>query len=393
MAQAETVKKQSRLTPLESNELGAEVRNRRLGLVNGLLIGLAIAIGAWGIQAIGQSKIPTNIGYGGFIIAAVLVLIVAGLVGWLTARIGKTPLTLLIWLVASILFSAIISIQSSQIRTLTVWLRDNRFWGRAVFQTQAFSSTWVNLLAIILAGFFLILLLGVLGLMQEYRLDGIERALGKGGRLSGRAILLLLLPMPLVAGAGFMTDRFLDSAKTAASLQLVNQAIEAGRDYEGDLVQLGNRIGLNVNAIRGVRDQMSGNYNLMMGEIDPEAATTVIVAHFDSGAWISCRIINEQLSFCFDAAPPYTTGFSSLITGEPVPDDCRFCTPEADEAWLSWLEERSDRFSGGPQIERLAQQGNHVLMRAGSESGDYAIQCWFEGSSPPVSLVSCEEVN
>ena len=174
--------------------------------------------------------------------------------------------------------------------------------------------------------------------------------------------------------------------------RLVHDAIQTGRTYEGDLFELGLRDGINYSAIRGVRDQMSPNYTLFLGESDPESSSTTIVAHFDNEAWINCRVIAGQLNFCYDASPPYTLGLASLITGEPIPEDCRNCLPRADEPLLAWLGAKGDNFRGQLQTLRLAQRGSHVLMRVESERSDYAIECWFEGISP-VRATKCEEAS
>jgi hypothetical protein len=136
---------------------------------------------------------------------------------------------------------------------------------------------------------------------------------------------------------------------------------------------------------------MSADYTLMIGDSDPIMSTMYVIAQFDNGAWINCRVLADQLNFCYDAAPPYTVGLSSLITGQPVPEECRNCVPQSENAQLDWLRSHHDRFGPDLQISRLAQWGRYVLMQVSSESSGQAIECWFEGTSP-VWLESCTEV-
>jgi hypothetical protein len=70
-------------------ELNQSSTYRILGLVNGLLLGLALALGAWGISGYTQSSLPVRMPVTGFVLAAVLVLTFAGTAGWLTARLSK----------------------------------------------------------------------------------------------------------------------------------------------------------------------------------------------------------------------------------------------------------------------------------------------------------------
>jgi hypothetical protein len=268
-------------------------------------------------------------------------------------------------------------------RTLTVWLADRRFWGLPVYP-----FTVGPLIAPVLAGFFVILVLLFLAVLQNYRLEATGREVNEHGRLQIRAWLQLLLPLPAVILAGMVTRNVIGDP-SAQAVQAVHQAIQRTLAYDGDLFELGLREGLNYSALNAVRDQLSPGYTLAIGGLEPEASITYVVAHFDNDAWVNCRLISDYLSFCFDAAPPYAIGLASLITGEELPEDCFGCLPQVSEEWRPWLRSKGANFNGPPQIRRLAQWGGYVLMRA--ESDGYALDCWFSGISP-VRLNSCEEV-
>ena len=136
---------------------------------------------------------------------------------------------------------------------------------------------------------------------------------------------------------------------------------------------------------------MTENYTLRVGQIDPASSMAFVLAEFDNEAWINCRTINDQLSFCYDAAPPYTTGLASLISGEPVPEDCLACLPRVEEETADWLRQQGEVLGDNLQIERLAQWGGYVLMGVRSEAGDQALECWFSSMSP-VEIEHCETV-
>jgi hypothetical protein len=201
-----------------------------------------------------------------------------------------------------------------------------------------------------------------------------------------------LLPLPFVALAGFITNDFVGEAHSIRALPQLQQVFDVGRTYEGDLFELSLKENLNYNAIRGVREQLSPNYKMLIGETDSVMSASYIIAHFDNGAWINCRLFNDQLSFCYDASLPYTIGLGSLITGQPPAEDCRGCLPNVDEDLADWLQQQGERFSGQPQVTRLNQQGSHVLMRAEAPDGSAAVECWFEGNTR-VRLVSCSDAS
>ncbi|MCA9928569.1 MAG: hypothetical protein KC419_08830 [Anaerolineales bacterium] len=357
---------------------------RKIGLLNGLFIGLGIALGSWGISTVTLSRLPVLMPYPSLIAAALLVVALCALTGRLTVQIQRTWSTLLLWLGTAVLVILVISYQPTILRTWMVWLADRRFWGLPIYP-QAEADFYVYLLA----GFFILLLLVVLGLLETFRLEGVLRELGQNGRFLPRSWTLLLLPVPFAFAAGFLTIQFIGDT-TAAAVSLVHQAIEGSRGYEGDLFQLGLKDGINYSAFRGVQDRMTPTYTLAIGGEDAAMSSTFVTITFDNELWVSCRVISGQLTFCADASPIYFIGLTSLITGEPIPEQCLNCLPTVDEQLAQWLAARRSQFNGPPQISRLAQWGSYVLVEAASQSGSYKMTCWFSGVSP-VQLDSCTE--
>jgi hypothetical protein len=356
---------------------------RRASTWNGLLIGLALALGIWGLEAINLLQVPVVLRYPSLLFAALLLVAGFGLTGWLTGRWEKTWMVLPVWLVTAVLATYLIAYQPTFGRTLTVWLADRRFWGLPVYP-----FTTGSLIAPVLAGFFVVLVLLLLAVLQNYRLESAGREVNENGRLQLQAWLQLLLPLPFIFIAGMVT-RDIASDPSAPALQTVYHAIQRTLTYDGDLYELGLREGLNYSAFNSVRDQLTPDYSMAIGGLEPEAAITYVVVHFANDAWVNCRLISDYLSFCYDAAPPYTVGLVSLITGEELPETCLGCFPRLDAEWQTWLRSKGENFTTAPRIRRLAQWGGYVLMRA--DSDEYALECWFSGISP-VQLDHCEEV-
>lgn len=355
----------------------------KLGLINGLLIGLALALGVWGLQVVNLAGVPVPLQYPSILVGTLFLAAICAVTGWITGRFEQIIIVFLLWLVAGMLATLLIAYQPTIGRTLTVWVADSRFRSLPIYPSQI-----VSLTAPILAGFFIFMAFGFLALLQNYRLETIAVEVDENGRLQRRGWFLLLLPLPILIVAGAITAALFNDPGTQA-LQLVHRAIPVVVNSEGDLFAQGLEDGLNYSAFNSVRDQLTTDYVLRLGEIDPLNSITYVVVHFDQGAWVTCRILNESLSFCYDAASPYTIGLASLITGEELPDPCPGCLPRIDEELQSWLTSQGDNFNGPPQIRREAQWGRYVLMRA--ESKEYAIECWFNGFSP-VQLESCAEV-
>jgi hypothetical protein len=358
----------------------------RLGLLNGCLIGLSLGLGVWALDAIFLIAAPVRLGGLSLLLGIVALVILGGLSGWLAAWVDRGWASGLIWLVAASLMVSVIGHAPYEGRTLLVWVTDRRSWGLPVyaFSDAAQTGMW-------LAGFFILLLLGLLGLIQSYRLESVAGETEAGGRPGLRGWFLLCLPLPLVLAVGLVADGMVNSPLRGAP-QLVNEVIRTGRTYSGDLFALSREEGVNYNAIAGLQDQMSENYALSLGSIDLGAAETVhVVADFDNGAWINCRVVMDQVALCYDASLPYMQGFPSLLTSGVLPEDCPQCYFRTDDEQRAWLRARSENFRGPPRVSRLAQWGSYVLIQAESSDGEYVIQCLFEGASP-VQLQRCWEV-
>ena len=357
---------------------------RKLGFWNGLFIGLALALGSWGLEAWRLITIPSPQGSTSVLLSGFIVVAVCTFTGWLTARLARGWLTVLMWFAVGVLAAAFIGYQPYIGRTLGVWLADSRFWGIDVFPFTTGSP-----LGLILGGLVVILILTLFGILQSYRLEAAVGEVKSNGRLSARAWMILLIPFPFVFAAAIATSSAqVNPAARAAAV--VYDGIEVARAYDGDLFQLGLERGSNYAALQSVRELLNDSYTLNVGEIDPDSSMAFVLAEFEDGTWINCRVQNDQLSFCFDATPLYEIGLTSLISGVP-PDDCPTCVPRATEETHQWLAARAGQLGPEPQIERLAQWGGYVLLRATAVDDSFVVDCWFDKMSP-LTLDRCEEV-
>ena len=374
---------------MEATEQDVQARRLSLkfGLLNGLFIGLGLALGVWASDAIFLGLSHVRLAYPPMLLGVLALAALGALAGWLAAWVARAWASALIWLGAGILMIRVIGMVPYEGRSLIVWLADRRAWGLPIYPSGEAAGVGVWL-----AGFFVVLVLIVFGLLQPYRLEGVAGETNRDGRLGGRGWFLLLLPVPLVVAVGFVADSMVNKPLRVAP-QLVDEAITVGRTYEGDLFEYGLEKGVNYQAISAVRDQMSENYTLSIGSVDLGVSDTVmVVADFDNGAWVNCRVVAEQLSFCYDASLPYMQGLPAVITTGELPEDCPYCKFSLSDDLRSRLHGRKADFAGTPEIARLAQWGSHVLVQAESPDGEYAIQCLFQGLAP-VRLDRCWEVN
>jgi hypothetical protein len=357
---------------------------RRLSVLNGLLIGLALGLGAWGMEMARIARLPVSSYLPALLLGLGLVVALCGLVGWLTGRIGLTPVTVVLWGLAAVVCMLILGYLPYYGRTLTVWLLDRQFWGRAIFPYALEGSP----IGVVLGGLLIILVLVGLALLQNYRLENISLEAGPRGRLNARGWLSLLIPLPVVFLASLITQSVL-SNPAAAAFEITNRAVANAQAYDGDLRGLELGDGISYGALQPVKALLGPAYTLSIVDINPLNSTVIVGVDFADGGWVYCRVINDQLSFCYDASPPYIEGLRSLVTGVPPAEDCRGCLLQATDEAAAWLAERRDAI-GDPEIHRVAQQGNHVLMRVRGDAG-LTVECWVVGVTP-MRLTECHEV-
>jgi len=377
----------------------------RLGFLSGALAGLALALGAYASDAVSLGLNHVRLVYPSLIGGSLTLAALGGLGGWLTAKLGKAWASMLVWLVTAALMMLLMGHLPYEGRTLTMWLSDFDSWGLPIFPFDVTAGTGMAL-----AGFFTLLLFGMLGLVQPYRLETIagevevppsvppaaaggreeEAPAAAGGRLNARGWFLLLLPLPLVLGVGFINDNVVNRPLRVAPEQ-VYEAIRTGRTYEGDLFALSLEKGVNYNAIKGVRELMGEQVSLSIGGSDGMSDTVFVVADFDNEAWVTCRVVADQLSFCYDAKQPYLKGLAAVIATGQVPEDCPYCRFSVSDELRAWLQDQAAALGGEPQVRRLAQWGSYVQVEAASPGGGYAIECLFHRFDP-VTLESCSIV-
>lgn len=358
---------------------------RQLGLINGLLIGSAMGLGAWGAEALKVTRLDIPLYLPSLLLGFAAVMFLGGMTGWLTARVARAMLTVLLWVLTAILSMLIIGYMPYHGRTFIAWLADPRFWGKAIYPYTLGGTTS----GLILGGLLVILVLGILGLLQGYRLDNMMAEAGRRQTLTGRVWLSLAVPLPIVFLASLVTQNVIANP-SATAVELTHRAIAGAQGFEGDYLDLGKVDGVNYVALRGLEGRLEGPFTLAVTEIDSSMGIVIVAANFENGNWVYCRSINDQLIYCYDAARAYDLTLHSLLTGEPVPETCLECDPGAAGAWGDWFAARIEGLGVAPRIERQAQQGSQILFRITGESG-LVIECWFEGISP-VKLTSCHEI-
>ncbi len=361
------------------------VVQQQLGTLAGALMGLSLAAGIWGPDALAMRAAHLPLYYPPVLIAVLAVTALGALAGWLAAGTARNILGALVWLAVTLVSVFMAGHLPFEGRTLLAWLVDRRFWGLPIYPFDT-GAQW----RLAVGAFFPALALVALGLLHEYRLEGIRSSMS-AQRLTARAWLLLLLPLPVVFAAGLAADGLINTPLRVPMLG-VAQVIQGATDYRGDLDALSRQTEINYSAVHSVRAELVPGFRLTYGEVDlGDAQTLVVVADFDNGAWINCSVLVQRVSRCQHALPPYVQGLQLLLAGQDL-SQCPDCQMQAGADWQAWLSDHGRYTGATPRIGRVAQSGSYVIMRAANPASVYAVECLFHGNRT-LELVHCAETS
>ncbi len=265
--------------------------SRRYGMLYGAFAGLAFAVAAWGVDGYYLSQAHALYPWLKFIVGFIVCVFAGALAGWLSARLEKVYLAVLIWLAASALFAWLsIAIPFQIAPVLLEWLRpdlkgllDYVFYPD--FQVRfAVGLTWALILG---------LFVGLLQIMMT------ESA------VFSASIISKLIPMLVCAVLMFVSGNRIDGLSNQplrTALVTMDTVIQYAGEHQGQKVdpQVARQMRLSVtDSIEGLlhlpRRLVVSKYDNYLGEVD-------IVVEFGNTP-VKCVTVYGQPVFCEKAIP------------------------------------------------------------------------------------------
>jgi hypothetical protein len=352
-------------------------RGRRDGLFFGLLSGLAFALAAWGWDAVALSRISSYLPWFKLVVGGLLVVIVAGLVGWLVAVLDHGLAGLIAWGLTGAALGWLAGRLPFQGMSLAGGLLDPRFRGVEIYPLFPILQGRSNVTAVLIAA--LAALAGV------FQLVALDQAQGSHSRLGYVLALAMCSPLMIMAGglADTINNRPLREPQVNM-VELIRFAVQMGEEPFDHQLALEMHMG-SLNAIRSL---MGEPRLVMLGDYDSMSMVSVDVEIEFDGGWARCTVLNGTPSYCRPTDPIYQEAFVCLLQDDqPSADDCTF---EITDEARQWLAARRDRLGSSPETEVVGRLGASVLVDVVGRDG-VVIQCRFEGAQPVV-LVSCDQM-
>jgi hypothetical protein len=354
-----------------------KAENQRIGLAFGVLMGFAFVLGAWGSDAYQMWQASAQLPWLRLALGAVLVVPLAGLVGWLVALSDSALVGLLCWLGAGVLFSYWAGHIPYELFSGVVGKLIPDFQGLPIypFNESALTRLWT---AAGLAG----VLLGIGGAMQTIAVDS-ARATSN----IYRRFFSFLVCLPFFIGAGILVD-LLIQRPLRQPVVVVNDLIQLALDTEEHPVDKDTARSLHLGALKSISSLLHQPRRLIMGDFDLESLDSGRVLVNFNGEWVRCWVIAGQPSFCQLSRDFYGDAFTCLWeTGGQGREGCQVKLGEEAGAWFeSWSSQGGDPWSMKPEVQVRSQFGAVALLTV--KLGQNSFDCRFL-DSPTLTLDSC----
>ena len=263
----------------------------RLGLIYGMVAGLAFATFAWGVDAWLLARAHATFFWVKFIPSLIVCVLSGGLVGWLTIRFEKHSISLLLWGSLAGLYSWLViwlpfTLGPYLVKTLAPelahWIDFSQV--QDLIQFRVVSLVIIGLAAIICG-------LLEINLIHQALLSSYVSA----------SVVAMLVCLILFSLAGSATDSIV-TATLREPVQVINNLIQFAQVNEGLEVPLATARKLHISAVNQITGLIQRNRQLTLIKFDQNFLFMDILVDFE-GTLVKCTAIYAQPTDCIIITP------------------------------------------------------------------------------------------
>ena len=261
------------------------------GIWFGVALGLTFSIFAWGLDAYALSRINGFYPWLKFLGGAIPCMIVGGLTGWLSARLDRPILALLLWAIAASFFAWLIVSLPLQITPRVLSLIEPEIEGLLHYTNyEAFGARFG------IAYVWLAIFVALAGLLQIPLSDTAVFSTSLFGKLSP-----LLVTLVLMAICGTIVDG-LNNELLRSPIDSLNTSIQFSLDHRGQEVDLMESRRMHLAALRQVEPLITPQRKFIVSGYDQYLEQVQVLARFEKG-WVECKLVVNQLILCEQVGP------------------------------------------------------------------------------------------
>lgn len=259
---------------------------RRLGLYLGFLAGLIFSLAAWGLDAVLLGIAHGYLFWLKFLIALLLMLIIGGVCGLISAITGKSIITALLWLVFGIFAGWLggklpFAIEGSAIAFINPTLGSEINYSTPVQHGAMMFVAWFVTIGLsMIAAFFFTSVL-----------ESVWMGTNIGPRLLNIALWVVFFTL-----MGLSVDNLYNQPLRSA-IQTTHEAIQTARVNEDKFAIGGQAASLHIIGLRPVQQLIHNPYQIAVKSYSDLLDTVQVWVDFD-GYWVTCVVANEQIITC-----------------------------------------------------------------------------------------------
>jgi hypothetical protein len=262
------------------------------GIWFGLGLGLTFSIFAWGLDAYALSRMNGLYPWLKFIGGAIPCMIVGGFTGWLSARLDKPILALLLWAVAASLFAWLTVSLPLQITPRILSLADPGIRDLLHYTYyESFSSRFV------VAYVWLAIFISIAGLLQIPLSDSAVFSTSFFGKLAPMVVTLVLMAI-----CGTIVDT-LNNELLRSPIDAVNTTVQFLLDHRGKEIDPLESRRMHLGALRSAEQLVTPERKFIISGYDQFLEQVQVLARFEK-AWVECDLIVNQLLSCEQVGNP-----------------------------------------------------------------------------------------
>ena len=264
----------------------------RFGIWYGAALGLSFAIFAWGVDSFLLSRMNGLFPWLKFLGGVLPCVIVGGGVGWLSARLDRPLLAMLLWAGAASVFAWLTVNLPLQITPRILDLADPDIQDLLHYTYYETFSTRFTVAYIWIAIF-----VSLAGLLQIPLSDSAVFSTSSFGRISPMLATLVLMSV-----CGTIVDG-LNNEKLRGPVDAVNTTVQFALENRGREVDPAEARRMHLGALRSVEDLITPERKFIVSGYDQLLEQVQVLARFE-GAWVECDLIVNQLIRCEQVGKP-----------------------------------------------------------------------------------------
>jgi hypothetical protein len=276
----------SQYKPLSSNRTDVIRAKRIYGTWYGAALGLAFSVFAWGVDAYLLSQVHTIYPWMKFIGGVVPAVIIGGLAGWLSARLDKGFLAVLIWAVAALAYAWLTVMLPLQIAPRLLGMAEPGIGALLHYEYYAGFSARIGV-----AFVWLFIFVSILGILQLPLSDSAVFSTSILGK-----VWPMLISIVLMSISGTIIDG-LNNELLRKPIYALDETIQFYLDNLGKEVDATEARRMHVGSLRAIGDLVTPERRLIVSGYNEYLEEVDVLVKFEKD-WVECQVFYSQPVNC-----------------------------------------------------------------------------------------------